>query len=127
MFPAGLRQGRVPGRTGVWLGERKIGAIGVRITHGIASHGLALNVSTDLRWFDHIVACGVPGKRMTSLQEALGASETDLSALNGNEAGLHPSLVASKLTQTFARLMGYTELDFAEVDAGELQTGDASS
>ena len=115
----------MPDRTGVWIGERKIGAIGVRITHGIASHGLALNVSTDLRWFDHIVACGAPGKRMTSLQEALGASGSDIAALNGNEAGLHPSLVASKLTQTFARLMGYTNVDFAEVDARELQTTDA--
>ncbi len=99
----------------------------MRITHGITSHGLALNVSTDLRWFDHIVACGVPGKRMTSLQEALGASETDLSALNGNEAGLHPSLVASKLTQTFARLMGYQDLDFAELDTADLQTAGAPS
>ena len=111
----------------MWIGERKIGAIGVRITHGIASHGLALNVSTDLSWFDHIVACGVPGKRMTSLQEALGASGSDLSALNGNEAGLHPQLVASKLTQTFARLMGYTEQDFAVLDAADLLTTDAPS
>ena len=99
----------------------------MRITHGVTSHGLALNVSTDLRWFDHIVACGVPGKRMTSLQEALGAAGSDLSALNGNEAGLHPSLVASKLTQTFARLMGYQELDVAELDAAELSSADAPS
>ena len=51
------------------MGDRKIGAIGVRIAHGISSHGLALNVATDLRWFDHIIACGNRGSGVTSLQQ----------------------------------------------------------
>ena len=59
-------------RTGVWVGDRKIGAIGVRIAHGITSHGLALNVATDLSWFDHIIACGNRGSGVTSLQQVFG-------------------------------------------------------
>jgi lipoyl(octanoyl) transferase len=57
----------VPGKTGVWVGDRKLGAVGVRISHGISSHGIALNVSTDLGAYRHIVPCGTPDKAMTSL------------------------------------------------------------
>lgn len=64
-------RGRVPGKTGVWVGERKIGAVGVRITHGISSHGIALNVTTDLRAYQHIVPCGTPDKEMTSVLQEL--------------------------------------------------------
>lgn len=64
-------RGRVPGRTGVWVGERKLGAVGVRISHGTTSHGLALNVDTDLSAFDEIVPCGAPDKRATSLAAEL--------------------------------------------------------
>lgn len=65
-------QGRVPGRTGVWVGDRKIGAVGVRISQGIATHGIALNVNTDLAYFDHIVACGIADKEVTTLAQLLG-------------------------------------------------------
>ena len=70
-------QGRVPGRTGVWVGDRKIAAIGVQITHGVTRHGAALNVSTDLSYFDNIVPCGISDKEVTSLQRELreGAPE----------------------------------------------------
>jgi lipoate-protein ligase B len=64
-------RGRVPGKTGVWVGERKIGAVGVCITHGISSHGIALNVTTDLRAYQHIVPCGTPDKEMTSVLQEL--------------------------------------------------------
>lgn len=64
-------QGRVPGRTGVWVGERKIAAVGVQITHGVTRHGAALNVSTDLSCFDSIVPCGISDKEVTSLQREL--------------------------------------------------------
>lgn len=64
-------RGRVPGKTGVWVGERKLGAVGVRITHGISSHGIALNVTTDLSAYKHIVPCGTPDKEMTSLLREL--------------------------------------------------------
>lgn len=61
---------------GVWVGEsaneRKIAAIGLRVSRGISSHGFALNVSTDLAYFEHIVACGVPDLPVTSLERELG-------------------------------------------------------
>lgn len=68
------RQGRVPGRTGVWVGDRKLGAVGVRISHGVATHGVALNVATDLRAFAPIVACGLADAVATSLQHELTAA-----------------------------------------------------
>lgn len=55
-------RGRVPGAPGVWVQSRKLGAVGVRISSGVASHGIALNVSTNLRWFEHIVPCGIVDK-----------------------------------------------------------------
>ena len=61
----------MPGRTGVWVGERKLGAVGVRISRGVATHGVALNVATDLRAFTAIVACGLAGALATSLQAEL--------------------------------------------------------
>ncbi|XP_012869452.1 PREDICTED: putative lipoyltransferase 2, mitochondrial [Dipodomys ordii] len=69
----GLRDARArpPPYTGVWLGERKICAIGVRCGRHITSHGLALNCSTDLTWFEHIVPCGLVGTGVTSLSKEL--------------------------------------------------------
>ncbi|XP_004683258.1 PREDICTED: putative lipoyltransferase 2, mitochondrial [Condylura cristata] len=62
---------RPPPYTGVWLGGRKICAIGVRCGRHITSHGLALNCSTDLTWFEHIVPCGLVGTGVTSLSKEL--------------------------------------------------------
>ncbi len=58
--------------TGVWVEERKIAAIGVKVSRRVTTHGFALNVSTDLAYFDHIVPCGMPGSRVTSLSRELG-------------------------------------------------------
>ncbi|KAM6157872.1 octanoyl-[acyl-carrier-protein]:protein N-octanoyltransferase LIPT2, mitochondrial [Rhynchocyon petersi] len=62
---------RPPPFTGVWLGDRKICAIGVRCGRHITSHGLALNCCTDLKWFEHIVPCGLVGTGVTSLSKEL--------------------------------------------------------
>ena len=66
----GLTAGRIPKLTGVWVQERKIAAIGVHISRWVTSHGFALNVSTDLSYFQYIVPCGLT-KPVTSMA-ALG-------------------------------------------------------
>ncbi len=73
----GVRAARQPGKTGVWVdtpgvGEEKLAAIGVHISRWVTSHGFAYNVSTDLRYFDLIVPCGIPDKQPTSLERLLG-------------------------------------------------------
>jgi lipoyl(octanoyl) transferase len=62
----GIEAGRIPKLTGVWVGDRKIAAIGVHISRWVTSHGLALNVSTDLNYFQYIVPCGLT-KPVTSM------------------------------------------------------------
>lgn len=67
-----LEAGRVPGFSGAWIGEEKIGAIGVRISRWITSHGFAFNVTTDIDFFNLIVPCGIADKGVTSLAARLG-------------------------------------------------------
>jgi lipoyl(octanoyl) transferase len=73
----GIEAGRIEGKTGVWVkaadgAEEKLAAIGVHISRWVTSHGFAYNVSTDLRYFDLIVPCGIPDRRPTSLEKLLG-------------------------------------------------------
>jgi lipoyl(octanoyl) transferase len=68
----GIRGARVPGLTGVWVGDEKIAAIGVRIARWITSHGFALNVNTDLQYFQMIVPCGIADKGVTSISKLIG-------------------------------------------------------
>ncbi|HKI12984.1 MAG TPA: lipoyl(octanoyl) transferase LipB [Candidatus Acidoferrum sp.] len=97
----GLTAFRIPGKTGIWVqgGERteateeKLGAIGVHISRWVTTHGFAYNVSTDLRYFDLIVPCGISGHKATSLEKLLSRS---ISAED----------VKPRLTQHFARLFG---------------------
>jgi lipoyl(octanoyl) transferase len=68
----GIEAGRVQGFSGAWVGDEKIGAIGVRISRWITSHGFAFNVSTDINFFNLIVPCGIADKGVTSLAAKIG-------------------------------------------------------
>jgi len=68
----GIAAGRVSGLTGVWAGDEKLAAIGVRIARWITSHGFALNVTTDLDYFSLIVPCGIADRGVTSMSRLLG-------------------------------------------------------
>ena len=108
----GIRGHRVVGKSGVWVGGdpgskpvdgknptgRKISAIGVRISGGVAMHGLALNVSTDLRYYSHIVPCGMPGLDVTSILEE-------------RRAHFDTEMVARSWVETFADIL-YFKIDW---------------
>ena len=62
----------IDGITGVWVDGAKIAAIGVKISRGVAYHGFAINVTTDLSYYSHIVPCGIADRPVTSMAEVLG-------------------------------------------------------
>jgi lipoyl(octanoyl) transferase len=70
----GIAGGRIPKLTGVWVNDRKIAAIGVHISRWVTSHGFALNVSTDLRYFQYIVPCGLTKPVTSMAQEGCSAA-----------------------------------------------------
>jgi lipoyl(octanoyl) transferase len=79
----GVGTARVPGRSGVWMAgdasgrpERKIAAIGIRVSRGVTMHGFALNCDVDLGWFDRFVPCGISDAGVTSLSAELGRDVT---------------------------------------------------
>lgn len=67
----GIASGRLAGYTGAWIGNDKIAAIGVKVSQGVTTHGFALNVSTDLSLFGHILPCGIVDKGVTSMEVQL--------------------------------------------------------
>jgi lipoyl(octanoyl) transferase len=99
---------RVEGRHGVWVdtpaGQEKLAALGVHLSRWVTSHGFAYNVSTDLRYFEFIVPCGMAGKRATSLERVLGRS-------------VPRQEVSSRLTAHFGKVFG---LEMVPVSARQL-------
>lgn len=89
----GIAAGRVAGYSGAWVGDRKVGAIGVRISRWITSHGLAFNITTELSGFDLIVPCGIAARGVTSLARELGRAVSMADA-------------AQRLAETFASVFG---------------------
>ena len=92
------------GLTGVWVKDAKIAAIGVKISRGVAFHGLSINVNTDLSYYDHIIPCGIEDKPVTSMAQNLGKPVDE-------------ELVRYSLAYRFGRGMGFTmvEADAAAV------------
>ncbi len=78
----GVEAGRVPGRSGVWLAagagrpERKVAAIGIRVSRGVTMHGFSLNADVDLGWYDRFVPCGIADAGVTTLSAELGRDVT---------------------------------------------------
>jgi lipoyl(octanoyl) transferase len=93
----GVSAERVEGKTGIWvrnhIAEEKLAAIGVHISHWVTSHGFAYNVSTDLRYFDLIVPCGIADRKPTSLEKILGR-------------GIERKEVAPQLRKHFGEVFG---------------------
>jgi lipoyl(octanoyl) transferase len=67
-----IEAGRIDGLTGVWVGDAKICAMGIKCSRWVTMHGFALNVNTQLEYFNHIVPCGISDKQVTSLEALLG-------------------------------------------------------
>lgn len=72
----GVTAGRVEGRSGVWVGDAKVAAIGIRVAQGVTMHGFALNCDPDLTAYDRIVPCGIRDASVTSLTALTGVSVT---------------------------------------------------
>lgn len=97
----GLKPERNPKYTGVWIENRKIAAIGVKISRWITMHGFAFNINTDLNYFSGIVPCGIKDKDVTSLSKELNASVLIADVKN-------------KIVKNFIEVFGYSEYNIKE-------------
>jgi lipoyl(octanoyl) transferase len=97
----GVATTRVSGRSGVWVladdrgPDRKVAAIGIRVTEGVTMHGFALNCDCDLTWFDRIVPCGIKDAEVTSLSQELGRDVSVAEALPIVESQL-PTILGAR-------------------------------
>jgi lipoyl(octanoyl) transferase len=92
----GIAAGRQEGMTGAWVGDRKIGAIGVRVERWVTSHGFALNANTDLSGFDLIIPCGLRGKEVTSIAREIGR-DVDLDDLRRSTAEIFGEVIGRRM------------------------------
>ena len=83
---------KIPHIIGIWVGEKKIASLGIRVTRGVTSHGFALNINNDLRPFEFINPCGMKGLKVTSLREVLGED-------------VHCTYIANVLVTHFSRVL----------------------
>lgn len=97
--------------TGVWIGERKLASLGVHVARGVSTHGFAVNVENDLEPFSWIVACGLPGVTMTSIQREVG--EADMSRFR-ERAAYHVCRVFGRRE----RVVAPQDLGIEGVDSG---------
>ena len=72
LYDYGINASIKPGLTGVWIEDRKIASIGIRVSRWITTHGFALNVNTDMNYFSNIISCGIDNVYMTSMEKELG-------------------------------------------------------
>ena len=71
LYDYGINASIKPGLTGVWIEDRKIASIGIRVSRWITTHGFALNVNTDMNYFSNIISCGIENVSMTSMEKEL--------------------------------------------------------
>jgi lipoyl(octanoyl) transferase len=88
----GVTAGRVEGRSGVWVGNAKVAAIGIRVAQGVTMHGFALNCDPDLTAYDRIVPCGIRDAGVTSLSVLTGVRVTVADVLPRAESALSAAL-----------------------------------
>ncbi len=103
----GIEAARRPPYTGIWIDNRKIAAIGVAVRRCIAYHGLALNVNTDLSYFQRIVPCGLAWAEVTSMQKEIGIEQSF-----GD--------VRQRFLHHFAKIFGYQHVIEEAVQSGDL-------
>ena len=104
----GIVAGVKEGCTGVWVGEDKIGAIGLKVSRGVASHGISLNVRPDLGYYRHVIPCGSADITVTSMGEILGE-------------GVEVDVVGYTLQYHFGRLFGLKMVEGESSEVGATQ------
>ena len=110
----GLGGARRPPYTGIWIGDKKIAAIGVAVRRCITFHGLALNVNTDLAYFNRIIPCGLAWADVTSMEKQLGEAQS-------------VERVRESFVLNFAEVFGYSQLEWAENGEWRMEDRDPRS
>jgi|SRR5262245_2111097 len=110
----GLEAMHRPPYTGIWIEDKKIAAIGVAVRRCITLHGLALNVNTDLSYFERIIPCGLSWAKVTCMAKELGARQ-DI------------ELVKERFLRNFAEVFGYSAVEKIENGGWKMEDGDSRS